>query len=165
MNFKKIADTSFKQLRNEERWIAKMRDSQKRIIKKKKLNYKKKKLKGRYIYCKIDLTNFKKRLSLLEKGLKQIAKMQNLSQNELNQITKMHNQSRDELERIAKNQKLQQNVERRVNKSQHSIAELFYNNLDNGKINDIKRIRNRLGDILPKEYRKEIKKKLYEIKK
>ena len=101
----------------------------------------------------------------MEKGLKQIAKMQNLSQNELNQITKMHNQSRDELERIAKNQKLQQNVERRVNKSQHSIAELFYNNLDNGKINDIKRIRNRLGDILPKEYRKEIKKKLYEIKK
>ena len=94
----------------------------------------------------------------MEKGLKQIAKMQNLSQNELNQITKMHNQSRDELERIAKSQKLQQNVERRVNKSQHSIAELFYNNLDNGKINDIKRIRNRLGDILPKEYRKEIKK-------
>ena len=42
MNFKKIADTSFKQLKNEERWIAKMRDSQKRIIKKKKLNYKKK---------------------------------------------------------------------------------------------------------------------------
>ena len=47
---------------------------------------------------------------------------------------------------------------------QHSIAELFNNNLDNGKISDIKRIRNRWGDILPKEYRKEIKTKLYEIK-
>ena len=43
-----------------------------------------------------------KKDSLLEKGLEQIAKMQNLSQNELNQITKMHDQSRDELERIAK---------------------------------------------------------------
>ena len=39
---------------------------------------------------------------MLEKGLKQIAKMQNLSQNELNQITVMYDQSRDELERIAK---------------------------------------------------------------
>ena len=122
MNFKKIADTSFKQLKNEERWIAKMRDRQKWIAKKKKLNNnKKRKLKGRYIYCRINLTNLKKRLSLLEKGLKQIVKMQNLSQNELNQIIKMHNQSRDELERIAKNQKLQQNVERRVNNSSLKI--------------------------------------------
>ena len=47
---------------------------------------------------------------------------------------------------------------------QHSIAELFNNNLDNGKISDIKRIRNRWGDILPKEYRKEIQTKLYKIK-
>ena len=40
--------------------------------------------------------------TLSEKGLNQIAKMQNLLQNELNQIIKMHDQSRDELERIAK---------------------------------------------------------------
>ena len=40
--------------------------------------------------------------TLSERGLKQIAKMQNLLQNELNQIIKMHDQSRDELERIAK---------------------------------------------------------------
>ena len=40
--------------------------------------------------------------TLSERGLNQIAKMQNLLQNESNQIIKMHDQSRDELERIAK---------------------------------------------------------------
>ena len=48
-------------------------------------------------------------------------------------------------------------------KSKQSIAELFNNNLDDDKISDIRRILNRLRDILPKRYRKEIKKKLYEI--
>ena len=44
-------------------------------------------------------------------------------------------------------------------------AELFNsnNNLDDGdKTRDMRRILNRLRDILPKRYRKEIKKKLYE---
>ena len=44
-------------------------------------------------------------------------------------------------------------------KSKQSIAELFKNNLDDDKISDIRRILNRLRDILPKKYRKEIKKK------
>ena len=48
-------------------------------------------------------------------------------------------------------------------KSKQSIAELFKNNLDDDKISDIRRILNRLRDILPKKYRKEILKKLYEI--
>ena len=48
----------------------------------------------------IDLSNFKKRQSLLGKGLEKIAKMQKLSQNELNQMTKVQNQSRDKLEQI-----------------------------------------------------------------
>ena len=48
-------------------------------------------------------------------------------------------------------------------KSKQSIAELFNNNLHDDKINDIRRILNRLRDILPKIYRKLIKKKLYEI--
>ena len=50
-------------------------------------------------------------------------------------------------------------------KSKQSIAELFdnNNNLHDDKISDIKRILNRLRDILPKKYRKEIKKKLYKI--
>ena len=48
-------------------------------------------------------------------------------------------------------------------KSKQSIAELFNNNLDDDKISDIRRILNRLRDILPKRYRKEIKRKLDEI--
>ena len=49
-------------------------------------------------------------------------------------------------------------------KSKQSIAELFNNNnLYDNKISDIRRILNRLRDILPKRYRKEIKEKLYEI--
>ena len=48
-------------------------------------------------------------------------------------------------------------------KSKQSIAELFSNNLDDDKISDIRRILNRLRDIIPKRYRKENKKKLYEI--
>ena len=51
-------------------------------------------------------------------------------------------------------------------KSKQSIAELFNNNNNNlcdNKISDIRRILNRLRDVLPKRYRKEIKEKLYEI--
>ena len=48
-------------------------------------------------------------------------------------------------------------------KSKRSIAELFNNNFDDDKISDIKRILNRLRDIPPKKYKKETKKKLYEI--
>ena len=48
-------------------------------------------------------------------------------------------------------------------KSKQSIAELFTNNPDDDKLSDIRRILNRLRDILPKKYRKEILKKLYEI--
>ena len=45
-------------------------------------------------------------------------------------------------------------------KSKQSIAKLF-NKLDDEKISDIRRIFDRLRDILPKRYREE--KKLYEI--
>ena len=49
-------------------------------------------------------------------------------------------------------------------KSKQSIAELFNNNnLYDNKISDIRRILNRLRDILPKKDRKEIKDKLYKI--
>ena len=48
-------------------------------------------------------------------------------------------------------------------KSKQSIAELFNNNLDDDNISDIKIIVKRLRDILPKRYKKEIKKKLQEI--
>ena len=92
--------------------------------------------------------------------------MQSLSQNELNQVAEMHNQSRDELERIAKIRRIKNYEEMSKEeliisllKSKQSIAELFNNNnLYDNKISDIRRILNRLRDILPKKYRKEIKK-------
>ena len=48
-------------------------------------------------------------------------------------------------------------------KSKQSIAKLFNNNLNDDKISDIRRIFNRLRDILPRKYRNEMKGKLYEI--
>ena len=116
------------------------------------------------------IEQFKKRKRLFEKGLTKIAKMQNLSQNELNQVARMHEQSRDELERIAKIRRIKSYEEMSKEeliisllKSKQSIAELFNNNLYDNKISDIRRILNRLRDILPRKYRKEIKEKLYEI--
>ena len=79
----------------------------------------------------------------------------------------MRGQSRDELEQITKIRRIK-NYEEMSNKesiisllkSKQSIAEFFNNNLSDYKISDIKRIFNRLRDILPKRYRKEIKKSL-----
>ena len=48
-------------------------------------------------------------------------------------------------------------------KSKQSIAKLFNNNLNNDKISDTRRILNKLRNMLPKRYRKEIREKLYEI--
>ena len=42
-------------------------------------------------------------------------------------------------------------------KSKRGVAEIFNNNLDDSKISDIRRIHNRLGDVLPKRIRKEFK--------
>ena len=77
---------------------------------------------------------------------------------------KVRSQSRDELERIAKIRKIKNYEEMAKEeliisllKSKQSIAELFNNNLDDNEISDIRRILNRLRDILPRKYRKEIK--------
>ena len=111
-----------------------------------------------------------KKERLFEKGLKKMAKMQNLSRNEFNQIAGMHGQSRDEFERIAKIRRIKNYEEMTKEeliisllKSKQSITELFNNNLYDNKISDIRRILNRLRDILPRKYKKEIKEKLYEI--
>ena len=82
----------------------------------------------------------------------------------------MRYQSRDELERITKISRIK-NYEEMSNKgliisllkSKQSIAEFFNNNLYDNKTSDIRTILNRLRDILPKRYRKEIKENLYEI--
>ena len=69
----------------------------------------------------------------------------------------MRDQSRDELERIAKMRRIKNYEEMSKQesiipllKSIQSIAELFNNNLYDNKISDIKRILNRLKDIIPK---------------
>ena len=79
----------------------------------------------------------------------------------------MREQSRDELERIAKIRRIKTCEEMSKEellisllKSKQSIAELFNNNLDDDKVSDIRRILNRLRDILSNRYRKEIKKNL-----
>ena len=96
--------------------------------------------------------------------------MQNLSQNEFNQIVKMRGLSRDELEQIAKIRRIKSYEDMKKEdlimsllKSKQSIAELFNNNLYDNEISDVRRILNRLRDILPKKDTKEIKDKLYEI--
>ena len=89
--------------------------------------------------------------------------MQNLSHNDSNQIMNMYNQLRDELERVAKMRRIENH--KRMSKevlmisllkSKHDLAELSRNNLDDSKISDIRRILNRLRDVLPKRIRKEI---------
>ena len=111
------------------------------------------------------LVNVKKRKRLSEKGLKKIAKMQNLSQNEFNQIAVI--KMRDELERIPKirikNYEAMKKEDLIISllKSKESTAELFNDNRLDNEISDIRRIINRLRDILPKKDRKEIKDKLY----
>ena len=116
------------------------------------------------------LVNVKKRKRLFEKGLKKIAKMQNLSQNEFNQIAEMRGLSRDELEQIAKIRRIKNYEDMKKEdliifllKSKESTAELFNDNLYDNEISDIRRIINRLRDILPKKVRKEIKDNLYKI--
>ena len=96
--------------------------------------------------------------------------MQNLSQNEFDQIAEMRSESRDELERITKIRRIKNYEEMTKEeliisllKSKQSIAELFNDNLYDNKISDIRRIVNRLRDIMPRKYRKEIKDKLYKI--
>ena len=97
--------------------------------------------------------------------------MQNLSQNEFNQIAEMRGLSRDELEQIAKIRRIKnyEDMEKEeliisLLKSKVSIDELLNNNnLYEDEISDIRRIRNRLTNILSKKDRKEIKDKLYEI--
>ena len=116
------------------------------------------------------LINVKKRKRLSENRLNKIAKMQNLSQNEFNQITVIRGLSRDELKQIAKIRRIKNSEDTKKEdliisllKSKQSVAELFNDNCYNNKISDIKRILNRLRDILPRKDRKEIKEKLYKI--
>ena len=120
---------------------------------------------------KIRLSISKKKADLLrnalvrlsEKGLKKLAKMQNLSENEFNQISVMRGLSRDELEQIAKIRRIKNYEDMKKEdliisllKSKESIAEVFNDN-NNNEISDIRRILNRLRDILPKKIERKLK--------
>ena len=82
----------------------------------------------------------------------------------------MRSLSWDELEPIAKIRRVKNYEDMKKEhliisllKSEETIAELFNDNRHDNEISDIRRILNRLRDILPKKDRKEIKDKLYEI--
>ena len=96
--------------------------------------------------------------------------MQSLSQSGFNHIAVMHDLSRDELEQIAIIRRIKNYKDMKIEdlitsllKSKESTAQLFNDNRDDNEISDIRRIINRLRDILPKKDRKEIKDKLYKI--
>ena len=91
--------------------------------------------------------------NLSQNGLQQITKMQNLSQNDLDQITKMLNLLWNELEQIAKMRHIKnyKNMSKEgllitLLKSGCSFAELYKNNFNDAKIEEIKKSVNELRD-------------------
>ena len=115
-----------------------------------RLSYSKKKVD----LLKNALINVQKRKKLFKKGLMKLVKRQNLSENEFNQIEKM--QKFKNYEDMKK-----EDLIISILKLKENIVELFNDN--NNPYNDIKRIINRLRDIIPKKDRKEIKDKFYKI--
>ena len=121
------------------------------------------------------------RRKLLEVKLEKIAKIQNISKNELNKVQNLQKKSIDELRGVARLRKIKNsdNLTKEgliisLLKSESSRAECNYikdfndNTNDDkirGKISDIRMILNRLGNMITKHDRKEIKKELYEIEK
>ena len=127
----------------------------------------------------------KNRKKLLKIKLEKIAKIQNISKNELSKAEKLQNKSIDELRGIARLRRIKNydNLTKEdliisLLKSESNPVERnymkYFNNSTNddtyddkikGKINDIRIILSRLGNIVTKNDRKKIKKELYEIEK
>ena len=120
------------------------------------------------------------RRKLLKIKLEKIAKIQNISKNELSKAEKLQNKSIDELRGIARLRRIKNrnNLTREdliisLLKSESNPVERnymkYFNNSTNdeikSKINDIRIILSRLGNIVTKNDRKKIKKELYEIEK
>ena len=112
--------------------------------------------------------------------LEKVAKILNISKNELSKAEKLQNKSIDELRRIARFRRIRNydNLTKEdliisLLKSESNPAERnymkYFNNSTNdeikSKINDIRLILSRLGNIVTKNDRKKIKKELYEIEK
>ena len=127
----------------------------------------------------------KNRKKLLKIKLEKIAKIQNISKNELSKAEKLQNKSIDELRGIARLRRIKNSdnltkedliisllksesnpVERNYMKYfNNSTNDDTYDDKIKGKINDIRIILSRLGNIVTKNDRKKIKKELYEIEK
>ena len=113
-------------------------------------------------------------------NLKKIAKIQNISENELRKAEKLQNKSIDELQKIAGLRRIKNYdnltkedlifslLKSESNPAERNYMEYFNNStIDEikSKINDIRLILSRLGNIVTKNDRKKIKKELYEIEK
>ena len=125
------------------------------------------------------------RRKLFKKKLEKIAKLQNISKKDLSMVEKLQNKSIDELHGIARlrgfknlDDLTKQDLIFRLLKSEsnpieHSYMKYFNNSTSDdtcdgeikSKINNIRLILSRFGNIVTKKYRKEIKKELYEIEK
>ena len=113
-------------------------------------------------------------------GLGKVTKIPNISENEVNQAEKLQRKSIDELKEIKNRDKLtKEGLIIGLLKSESSDAERNYmkhfnNNTDDDdtydgkirdKISDIRMIFSRLGNTVPNDDRKKIKRKLYETEK
>ena len=118
---------------------------------------------------------------LLKIKLEKIAKIQNISKNELSKAEKLQNKSIDELRRIARLRRIKNYdnltkedliisfLKSESNPLERNYMKYFNNSTSDDKIkykiNDIRMILSRLGNMVTRNDRKEIKKKLYQIEK
>ena len=121
------------------------------------------------------------RRKLLKIKLEKIAKIQNISKNELNKAEKLQNKSIDELWGIARLRRIKNYdnltkedliisfLKSESNPLERNYMKYFNNSTSDDKIkykiNDIRMILSRLGNMVTRNDRKEIKKKLYQIEK
>ena len=126
--------------------------------------------------CKVN-SNCRK---ISKMGLEKIAKKQNIVKNELRKAEKLQNKSIDELKEIAGLRRIKNYdnltkedlifslLKSESNPAERNYMEYFNNSTNDeikSKINDIRLILSRLGNIVTKNDRKKIKKELYEIEK
>ena len=127
----------------------------------------------------------KSNLRKLKIKLEKIAKKQNISKNELSKAEKLQDKSIDELQGIARLRRIKNSdnltkedliislLKSESSSVEHNYMKYFNNSTNDdtyddkikGKINNIRIILNRLGNIVTKNNRKKIKKELYEIEK
>ena len=121
------------------------------------------------------------RRKLLKIKLEKIAKIQNISKNELSKAEKLQNKTIDELRGIARLRRIKNYdnltkedliisfLKSESNPLERNYMKYFNNSTSDDKIkykiNDIRMILSRLGNMVTRNDRKEIKKKLYQIEK